>query len=70
MTTTTILIKRNADRNYENLFKKIDAASTFCRVSTLSERETSEGYAVEFASLDQDVLAWVESKSKDFAIIW
>jgi hypothetical protein len=51
-------------------FAKIEAATLFGRVSTLSERETPEGYAVEFASLDQDVLAWVESKSKDFAIVW
>jgi hypothetical protein len=70
MTTTTILIKRNADRNYDKLFARIEAATLFGRVSTLSERETPEGYAVEFASLDQDVLAWVESKSKDFAIVW
>jgi hypothetical protein len=66
----TILIKRNADRNYDRLLAKIENATLFCRAASLAERETPEGYAVEFASLDQDVLAWVESKSKDFAIVW
>jgi hypothetical protein len=54
----------------DRLRAKIENATLFGRSASLAEREMPEGYAVEFASLDQDVLAWVESKSKDFAIIW
>jgi hypothetical protein len=68
LTTTTILIKRNQDRNYDRLWTKIDAASIF-RMDSLSERETPDGYAVTLKYVDQDVLNWVESRPRDFAIL-
>jgi hypothetical protein len=64
----TVIIKRNADRNYDRLFAKIEAATILGRAQSESERETPAGYAVTFKYLDADVIAWVESKPRDFTI--
>jgi hypothetical protein len=70
MTTTTILIKRNTDRNYDKLFAKVEETVLFPREAvSLSERETPDGYAVEFRFLDPAVLEFVESRPKDFVIL-
>jgi hypothetical protein len=68
MTTTTVLIKRNVDKNYDKLFGMIEAATIMGRAASESERETPEGYAVTFKHLDLDVIMWVEGRSKDFAV--
>jgi hypothetical protein len=66
---TTILIKRNADKNYDKLFAKVEAATLFGRPASVSERETDRGYEVVLKDVDQDVLAWVEGKAKDFEVV-
>jgi hypothetical protein len=68
--TTTILIKRNADRNYDKLFAAVEASVLFRRDAvSLSERETPEGYAVEFKYLDPAVVAFAEARPKDYEIL-
>lgn len=68
MTSTTVLIRRNADRNYDKLFAKVEESAMFGRVASLSERETPGGYAVEFGYLNPEVIEWIEVYPKDFAI--
>jgi hypothetical protein len=68
MTTVTILIKRNADRNYDKLFAKVEESVMFGRAASLSEGETTDGYAVTFGHLDGDVIAWADSREKDFEV--
>lgn len=69
MTTKTILIKRNADKNYDKLFAKIEAASMFGRAASLSEKEVKGGYAVEFPYLDQEVMDFIAARPKDFEVL-
>lgn len=68
MTTTTIIIKRDADRNYDRLFARLESGSMFGRVASVSERETPAGYAVELAYLDDETRAWLDERSKDFEL--
>jgi hypothetical protein len=66
---TTIIIKQNQDKNYDRLFKRVERTVLFPRDAvSLSERETAEGYAVEFRHLDADVIAWAEGRPSDFEV--
>jgi hypothetical protein len=69
MTTRTILIKRNADKNYDRLFKVIEQSTIMGRVNSISEKETPGGYAVELPYIGQEVLELVESRPKDFEVL-
>lgn len=70
-TKTTILIKRNTDKNYDRLFAVVEQNSLFGRrdAVSLAERETDRGYEVEFAFLAPEVREFIESKSKDYEIL-
>jgi hypothetical protein len=63
----TVIIKRNQDRNYDRLFRAIDAAAIF-RTDARGERATGRGYEVEFGALPADVLAWVGDRPRDFDV--
>lgn len=66
--TATILIKRNVDKNYDRLFAAIDKGSILGRVSSLSERETATGYAVELSYLSDAVRELVQDNGADFEV--
>lgn len=70
--TTTILIKRNADANYDRLWKVIDQATVFgigTKATSKNEKETPDGFAVELDFVAPEVIDFIERKPKDFAII-
>ena len=64
MTTTTVLIKRNADKNYDRLFAAVEGAMMFGRAASLSERETGAGYEVVFPYLSQEVMDFLAGKPR------
>lgn len=68
--TTTIIIKRDEDRNYDRLFAVVEGHALFGRrdAVSLSERQTPDGYAVEFRTLDPEVVAWAEARPRDFEV--
>lgn len=68
-TTVTVVIKRDADRNYERLFAAADQAAGRRWVLSLAERETEDGYAVDFWAPPERFLEWVRSRPKDFAVV-
>jgi hypothetical protein len=70
-TKTTILIKRNQDKNYDRLFAVVEQNSTFGRrdAVSLAERETDRGYEVDFGFLAPEVVEFIEGKPKDFEIL-
>lgn len=66
----TILILRNADRNYDRLFAAIDAATIIGgKAQSLSERQTARGYEVTLSYLPDAVRDMVGDRPKDFELI-
>lgn len=67
--TTTILIKRDVDRNYIRLFAVVVLAAGWQWVVRLTERETPAGREVQFRFLPPEVVTWVAGRPLDFAVI-
>lgn len=66
MNTTTVIIKRNADRNYDRLFRAIEAGAMFGRSASLAEKATPKGYEVTFAYLSPEAMDFLAANPRDF----
>jgi hypothetical protein len=68
---TTVLIKRDPERNYDRLFAVVERSSLFGRrvAASLAERETDRGYEVDLAFLAPEVVEFLKARPKDFEIL-
>lgn len=68
---TVVLTEKSgkaSDKSYDELFRRLDAASMFGRVNAVREGKTARGYEVVLAEVPQDVLNWIGDNAHRFEI--
>jgi hypothetical protein len=68
----TITIKRDEDRNYDRLFRRVRQASAagaiFGGANSVGERQTDEGYEVTLPNIPAELYQWLRERGRDFAV--
>jgi hypothetical protein len=68
----TITIKRDEDRNYDRLFRRVRQASAagaiFGGANSVGERQTDDGYEVTLPNIPTELYQWLRERQQDFAV--